>query len=93
MTRYRAKRGAVVTRVRSLVIYSADQLRAEDEDCPMPTGRPRFFAGLQPGLSPAAQFARRLAENGCRVLVPALIDRRDTWSGNVWTDSPSLTRG
>ena len=29
-----------------------------------------------------SQFARRLAENGCRVLVPALIDRKDTWSGN-----------
>lgn len=27
-------------------------------------------------------FARRLAENGCQVLVPALIDRKDTWSGN-----------
>src|SRR6185503_15927408 len=25
---------------------------------------------------------RRLAENGCQVLIPALIDRRDTWSGN-----------
>ena len=52
---------------------------------------PEVLAGLpQPGLSPAAQFARRLAENGCRVLVPALIDRRDTWSGNVWGDRPSL---
>jgi cephalosporin-C deacetylase-like acetyl esterase len=24
-----------------------------------------------------------LAENGCRVIVPVLIDRKDTWSGNV----------
>jgi dienelactone hydrolase len=31
---------------------------------------------------PKAQFARRLAENGCQVLVPTLIDRNDTWSGN-----------
>ena len=29
-----------------------------------------------------AGFADRLAENGCQVLVPVLIDRRDTWSGN-----------
>ena len=30
-----------------------------------------------------AQFyAVRLAENGCRVLIPSLIDRRDEWSGN-----------
>jgi dienelactone hydrolase len=31
----------------------------------------------------AAPFARRLAENQCRVLVPVLIDRQDTWSGNA----------
>lgn len=31
----------------------------------------------------AAPFAVRLAENGCRVLVPVLIDRKDTWSGNL----------
>ena len=29
-----------------------------------------------------SEFARQLAENGCRVLVPTLIDRQDTWSGN-----------
>jgi dienelactone hydrolase len=42
---------------------------------------PEMLAGLAPGVEPAAQFARRLAENGCQVIVPALIDRRDTWSG------------
>ena len=42
---------------------------------------PEMLAGLVPGVSPEAQFARRLAENGCRVLVPVLIDRRDTYSG------------
>ncbi len=26
-------------------------------------------------------LARRLAENGCQVLAPTLVDRRDTWSG------------
>src|SRR4029077_3920836 len=43
---------------------------------------PEQIAGLAPGLMPAQQFARRLAENGCRVLIPVLIDRKDTWSGN-----------
>jgi dienelactone hydrolase len=43
---------------------------------------PESLAGLAPGIPREAQFARRLAENGCRVLVPTLIDRRDTWSGN-----------
>lgn len=43
---------------------------------------PEQIAGLAPGLPAAAQFARRLVENGCEVLVPVLIDRADTFSGN-----------
>jgi len=43
---------------------------------------PEMLAGLAPGLPPEAQFARRLAENGCTVLVPVLIDRGHQWSGN-----------
>lgn len=43
---------------------------------------PEMIAGLAPGFPPESQFARRLAENGCQVLVPTLIDRKDTWSGN-----------
>jgi len=48
---------------------------------------PEMLAGLTAGVSPDAQFARRLAESGCRVIVPVLIDRDDTWSGN-----PALKR-
>src|SRR5205085_12621482 len=36
---------------------------------------PEQFTGLMPGLVAEAQYARRLAESGCRVLVPTLIDR------------------
>jgi dienelactone hydrolase len=43
---------------------------------------PEMLAGLAPGLAPERQFARRLAEHGCQVLVPVLVDRQDTWSGN-----------
>ncbi|UCD27793.1 MAG: dienelactone hydrolase family protein [Planctomycetota bacterium] len=43
---------------------------------------PEMLVGLAEGIQPAAQFARRLAENGCQVLVPVLIDRSDRWSGN-----------
>jgi putative membrane-bound dehydrogenase-like protein len=42
---------------------------------------PEMLAGLVPGVDTNSQFARRLAESGCRVLVPFLIDRRDTYSG------------
>jgi dienelactone hydrolase len=43
---------------------------------------PEVLAGLAAGLPPAAQFARRLAENGCQVVIPLLINREDTFSGN-----------
>ncbi len=36
---------------------------------------PEAFAGLEEGTPPAGQFARRLAEAGCRVVVPALVNR------------------
>jgi dienelactone hydrolase len=44
---------------------------------------PEMLVGLAPGVPEKAQFARRLAESGCRVLVPVLIDRNDDWSGNA----------
>ncbi|MBI5384421.1 MAG: dienelactone hydrolase family protein [Verrucomicrobia bacterium] len=43
---------------------------------------PEMLAGLQPGLPPESQFARCLAEQGYLVIVPVLIDRKDTHSGN-----------
>jgi dienelactone hydrolase len=42
--------------------------------------QPEALTGLAPGVDPQAQFARRLAESGCLVLIPVLIDRADTWS-------------
>jgi dienelactone hydrolase len=36
---------------------------------------PEQIAGLADGVPKESQFARRLAESGCRVLVPVLIDR------------------
>ncbi|PYT23563.1 MAG: hypothetical protein DMG58_27820, partial [Acidobacteria bacterium] len=42
---------------------------------------PEMLVGIVPGVDAAAQYARRLAENGCEVLIPVLIDRADTWSG------------
>lgn len=44
---------------------------------------PEQIAGLAPGVAPEAQFARRLAEHGCLVLVPTLISRQDTHSGHA----------
>lgn len=61
-------KGAVVARV--VALPDADQT-------------PEQVAGLAPGIAPELQFARRLAENGCQVVVPVLADRQDTWSGNA----------
>lgn len=41
---------------------------------------PEQLTGLAPGVAPESQFARRLAESGCRVIVPALVNRADTYS-------------
>src|SRR5207245_2111162 len=52
---------------------------------------PEMIAGLAPGLAPEAQIARRLAESGCRVLVPLIMDRRDMYSaitGRTPTNQP-----
>jgi len=51
-----------------------------------PTAAPkaRVVAIPDADVSPEAfvgQFAGRLAESGCEVLIPVLIDRADTWSG------------
>lgn len=56
-------------RARIVVVPDADQT-------------PEMLAGLAPGLAPARQFARRLAEHGCEVLVPVIISRDDTFSGS-----------
>ena len=41
---------------------------------------PEQLVGLLPGVAPEAQYARRLAENGCRVIVPLLINREERMS-------------
>ena len=52
---------------------------------------PEMLVGLAAGVDPAAQFARRLAENGVQVLVPVVIDRTDKWSGfKVVHESPHV---
>jgi dienelactone hydrolase len=38
---------------------------------------PEQLSGLAPGIPIESQFARRLAESGCRVIVPVLINRQN----------------
>jgi len=63
-------RGAVESRGWVIAIPDADQT-------------PEMLVGVMPGVAPDKQFARHLAAQGFRVLVPTLIDREDTWSGST----------
>jgi dienelactone hydrolase len=54
---------------------------------PDPTWTPEMIVGLTKDEKGPKPFAKRLAEHGCRVIVPVLIDRNDTLSGN-----PKLNR-
>ncbi len=65
-----------------LFLYPTNQPRISVVAIPDADQTPEMLVGLAPGLAPEHQFARRLAEHGCQVLVPVLVDRQDTWSGN-----------
>lgn len=43
---------------------------------------PEMFAGLETGVDSINQLPRRLLEAGCEVLIPTLINRDNTFSGN-----------
>ena len=52
---------------------------------------PEQLVGLASGTPPDQHFARRLAENGFEVVIPALVDRSSRWSGHPdirMTDQP-----
>ena len=65
-----------------LLVEPAGKARAQVVVVPDADWTPEMLAGLHPQTPPRLQAARILAEAGCRVLVPALIDRKNTWSGN-----------
>lgn len=49
---------------------------------PDATWTPEQFAGIESGVPASAQLPRRLAESGCLVIVPLLINRDDEFSGH-----------
>ncbi len=65
-----------------LLLRPDGQIRAHVIAIPDADWTPEMLVGLAPGTPPSSQYARLLAERGCQVLVPCLIDRSDTWSGN-----------
>ncbi len=63
-----------------LLLEPKEKATANVVAIPDATWTPEQIAGLARGPEP---YAKRLAESGCRVLVPMLIDRADTLSGNA----------
>ncbi len=52
---------------------------------------PEHYVGLAGGLESSSEVPRLLAEAGCRVVVPVLIDRGTTFSGNPEVRMTNLT--
>ena len=65
-----------------LLLEPNGQVRGQVVALPDADQTPEQLAGLAPGVAPESQFARRLAENGFRVVVPTLISRGIAFSGN-----------
>lgn len=65
-----------------LLLQPKGTVRARVVALPDADQTPEAIAGLAPALPAGLSYARRLAESGCQVLVPTLIDRADTFSGN-----------
>lgn len=65
-----------------LLLRPKSPVRARVVALPDADQTPEMVAGLAPGLPVAAQYARRLAENGCEVIVMTLVDRGDSFSRN-----------
>src|SRR5687768_16726158 len=65
-----------------LLLQPKDTVRARVVVIPDADQAPEILAGLAPAFPAVTPYARQLAENGCQVIIPVLIDRRDEWSGN-----------
>ena len=59
-----------------LLLVPTGPKRADVIALPDADQTPEMIAGLAPGVPAESQFGRRLAESGCQVLIPVLIDRQ-----------------
>ena len=65
-----------------LLITPTGSIRARVVAIPDADQHPEQIAGIAPGIKPESQFGRRLAAAGCQVVIPALINRSDEFSGS-----------
>ena len=66
-----------------LLLEPKGEVRARIVALPDADQSPEQVAGLTAGPALTAPFARRLAENGCQVLVPTLVSRASTFSNSI----------
>ena len=65
-----------------LLITPTGSIRARVVAIPDADQHPEQIAGIAPGIKPESQFGRRLAAAGCQVVILALINRSDEFSGS-----------
>ncbi|MFI4874858.1 MAG: dienelactone hydrolase family protein [Blastopirellula sp. JB062] len=58
-----------------LLVPTSGEIVADVIAIPDADQTPEQIAGLADGIAPQSQFARRLAESGCRVIIPTLVSR------------------
>jgi len=63
-----------------LLLEPKGEVKARVVALPEADQTPEQISGLAAGLAAPAQFARRLAENGCQVLIPTLVNRGIAYS-------------
>jgi dienelactone hydrolase len=69
-----------------LLLQPNSKVKARVLAIPDADQNPEMLIGLIPGLPVELQYARRLAENGCQVIIPFIIDRSAVSSGSKRLD-------
>ena len=73
------------------LLLQPEKVRAAVVTLPDADWTPEMFCGVELGLAPRLQLARRLARAGCLVAIPTLISRSDELSGSpyvAYTNQP-----
>jgi dienelactone hydrolase len=65
-----------------LLLRPKNEVKARVVALPDADQAPELICGILPGLPGEQQWARRLAEHGCEVLIMEMISRSDEWSGS-----------
>jgi hypothetical protein len=69
-----------------LLLQPKGKVKARIVAIPDADQTPEMLIGLDTTLAPEIQYARQLAENGCQVVIPTIIDRKRTGSGSQRMD-------